>query len=231
MDAGREPPEGGSEPATQQLSAVADQTIEMPRSAMPDRRFLQDALVVPDPGRQRGDEDRTWKIAVGVVVLIGLGVVIVVLGSYFIRVGPLFGGAEAKPALPEAAGSTREAARPALGDGITPTPASAQPVGTGPSPTATGALTTSPPRAPTSTPAGSPLRTFSSVGGTIVAGCSGSNAYLASWQAAADYRVKWVAQGPASGAAVNFKAQSAEFTMTVTCPSGVPVVSTSSKVS
>jgi hypothetical protein len=75
---------------------------------------------------------------------------------------------------------------------------------------ASGAPTTSPPGVSSSTPAGSPLPTFSSTGGTIVAGCSGSDAYLASWQAAVDYRVNWVTPGPAVEAAVTFKAQSAE---------------------
>jgi hypothetical protein len=227
VDARQVPLEDESEVPTQAFPAVAEaETRQMPRSWMPDGAI-----------RERGDEDRTWKIAVGFVVLVGLGIVVVVFGSYLIRVGPLFGGAE--PALPEVAGSSRVAIGPVVGDGTFPNLAGSQSVrtaepatsvsGSGPSLTPSGAPTTSPPVAPTSKPAASGPRTFSSAGGTIVASCSGSAASLVHWQAAADYRVKSVVPGPGSQAAVTFKSASTEITMTVTCVSGAPVVSTSSK--
>jgi len=225
MDAGQERPEEGSEVPPQTLPTVADgEPIEMPRSWMPEHGFLQDALAVSVPASQQRGEERAWKIAIGAVVLAAISIIIVVFVGYVIRLGSPTPLAGAKPTSPEAARSSRVTAAPVA-------PGASGTAGRGdasPSPTASAAPTTSPPGVPTS-PAGSPLRMSSSAGGTIVAGCSGSDAYLASWRAAADYRVKWVTPGPAVEAAVTFKAQSTEITMTVICTAGVPVVSTSSK--
>jgi hypothetical protein len=227
VDAGQEPLEDASEVPTHAFPVVARaETRQIPRLWMPD-----------GAEHPRDDEDRAWKIAVGFVVLVGLGIVSVVLGSYLIRVGPLFAGADA--ALPEATGSSRVAIGPAASDGVTPTPASSQSTQTagptnsagdmGPSTTAGTAPTTSPPGTPTSTRASSEPHSFSSAGGTILAFCSGSAANLVHWQPAADYRVKSVDPGPGSQAAVTFKSASAEITMIVTCVSGEPVVRISSK--
>jgi hypothetical protein len=231
MEAGQEPAEDASQAPTPTFPAVADdELIEMPRSSMPDHSFLQDALAVADPAGEQRVEERTWKIAIGAVVLVAVSIiVIVVFVGYVTQMGPPVQPVGAKPTFPEAAGSSR----------VTAAPPSAQPVAPGasavgrdadPSRTASAAPTTSPPGETTS-PAGSALRASSSAGGTIVAGCSGSDAYLASWQAAVNYRVKSVTPGPDVQAAVTFKAQGTEITMTVTCPGGVPVVSTSAKFS
>src|SRR5258706_16445042 len=115
MDAGQEPLEDGSEAPTLMSPAVAyAETIEMARSSMPDHSFLQDALAVADPLRQRR-EGRTWKIAIGALVLVGLGIVSVVLVSYVIRPGSLIPPAGANPTFPEAARSSRATAEPAIG--------------------------------------------------------------------------------------------------------------------
>jgi hypothetical protein len=229
VDAGQEPLDVGSEDPTFMFPAMADgETIEMPWSSMPDDTFLQDALAVTDPTRRRRVDERTWKLAIGAAVLVALGSVVVGVLGYLIPTGG------AKPTSPGAAGSSPVTAGPPIGDGITPAPSIAPPDGTLTTDPSAGrtvdpSRTTSPPGVPSSTPAGSSLRTFSSAGGTIVAGCSGSDAHLASWHTAADYRVKSVTPGPTVQAAVTFKAQGVEITMTVSCTSGNPIVTTSSK--
>jgi serine/threonine-protein kinase len=67
---------------------------------------------------------------------------------------------------------------------------------------------------------------LTSAGGTLVAQCRPSGAYLVSWSPAPGYEVGAVVRGPASTAQVAFNSAASAVTMTVSCSTGVPTVST-----
>jgi hypothetical protein len=76
---------------------------------------------------------------------------------------------------------------------------------------------------PQPSPAPSPQSTttvLTSVGGTVVAGCQASGAYLVSWSPAQGYGVGTVVKGPAATAKATFTGARKQVTMAVTCPGG-----------
>jgi serine/threonine-protein kinase len=83
-----------------------------------------------------------------------------------------------------------------------------------------------------SPPAPSPQATttvMTSVGGTVVAGCQSSGAYLVSWSPAQGYQVQTVVRGPAATAKASFAGARKLVTMAVTCPGGSPSEKTTIK--
>jgi len=67
---------------------------------------------------------------------------------------------------------------------------------------------------------------LASSGGTVVAQCAASGAFLLSWSPQQGFQASSVARGPASTARVVFSTTASTVTMAVTCPSGVPVAAT-----
>ena len=67
---------------------------------------------------------------------------------------------------------------------------------------------------------------LTSSGGTVVAQCAASGAFLLSWSPQQGFQASSVARGPASTARVVFSTTASTVTMAVTCPSGVPVAAT-----
>jgi hypothetical protein len=65
-------------------------------------------------------------------------------------------------------------------------------------------------------------RVLSTVGGTIVAQCSGGQVKLVSWIPAQGYRTDGATPGPANSAWVKFKAGRSERLVTVTCAGDQP---------
>jgi eukaryotic-like serine/threonine-protein kinase len=63
---------------------------------------------------------------------------------------------------------------------------------------------------------------LTSAGGTVVAGCQASGAYLVSWSPAQGYQVQTVVRGPAATAKATFAGARKLVTMAVTCPGGSP---------
>ncbi len=63
---------------------------------------------------------------------------------------------------------------------------------------------------------------LSSRGGTVLAGCAGSGAYLISWSPQQGYAADDVVRGPAAMARVVFLAGGAGVSLTVTCAGSVP---------
>ena len=88
------------------------------------------------------------------------------------------------------------------------------------------------PEPPTGSPArpgpsaGSIQRTLSSTGGTMVARCTGSSAYLVSWSPAQGYRVVHVERGPAVGVEVVFRnaADRTRVEAEIRCVAGTPTL-------
>ena len=98
-----------------------------------------------------------------------------------------------------------------------------QPVGATPSARASRTRSASSPSAqataaPTST-------VLTSAGGTVVATCRPGGAYLVSWSPAPGYEAGPVVRGPAMTAQVTFNTSGNSVTMTVSCSTGVPTVS------
>jgi hypothetical protein len=93
-----------------------------------------------------------------------------------------------------------------------------------PSASASRSRPASPPSAQPTTMAASTVLT--SVGGTLVAQCRPSGTFLVSWSPAPGYEAGAVARGPASTAQVAFNSAGNTVTMTVSCSTGVPTVST-----
>jgi hypothetical protein len=93
-----------------------------------------------------------------------------------------------------------------------------------PSASASRSRPASSPRAQATTAATSTVLT--SAGGTLVAQCRPSGAYLVSWSPAPGYEAGAVVRGPASTAQVAFNSAANTVTMTVSCSTGVPTVST-----
>jgi hypothetical protein len=63
---------------------------------------------------------------------------------------------------------------------------------------------------------------LSSSGGSVLAGCAGSDAYLISWSPQQGYAADDVVRGPAARARVVFLAGSGGVSLTVTCTDSVP---------
>jgi eukaryotic-like serine/threonine-protein kinase len=127
------------------------------------------------------------------------------------------------PGQPSATAAAVPAAGPANASG---------PPAAGPSAATVSAAPAQPPTtgAPATTAPGSAeqIRTFSSAGGSIRAGCTPAGlAHLLSWTPAAPYRVDWVNAGPAAAATVAFAHGNRTIDMTVTCTGTGPVVATS----
>ncbi len=78
------------------------------------------------------------------------------------------------------------------------------------------------PSASASAPATSPGTLLSSPGGSVLAGCAGSGAYLISWSPQQGYAADSVVRGPAAAARVVFLAGQAGVSLTVTCTGSVP---------
>lgn len=92
---------------------------------------------------------------------------------------------------------------------------------------ATSQPTSSPSGSATATPAltqTGPERLLTSAGGSIVARCHGTDAYLVYWTPAQDYRVHDVERGPAEAAKLKFEGQGREYELKVRCVNGVPRV-------
>jgi len=75
------------------------------------------------------------------------------------------------------------------------------------------------PPAPAPQPASTVL---TSIGGTVVAGCQDTGAYLGSWSPAQGFEVARVVRGPAATAKVTFEGLRKLVTMDISCPGGVP---------
>ena len=67
---------------------------------------------------------------------------------------------------------------------------------------------------------------LTSEGGTVVAGCDTSGAYLQSWSPQQGYEARSVVRGPATTAQVVFKSSQRTVTMAVSCTDGVPSATT-----
>jgi hypothetical protein len=81
------------------------------------------------------------------------------------------------------------------------------------------------PTAPPS-PQSSAGSVLTSEGGTIVADCGTSGAYLQSWSPQQGYEARSVVRGPATTTRVVFKSSQRTVTMTVSCTAGVPSAAT-----
>jgi hypothetical protein len=65
-------------------------------------------------------------------------------------------------------------------------------------------------------------RTFTSVGGTVVARCMPTGAYLVSWSPAQGFHSDDVRRGPALTASVGFESYARKYTVSVMCAKGMP---------
>ncbi len=89
-------------------------------------------------------------------------------------------------------------------------------------PATTGAHPPTPP-APTRTdPPTASDRTVTTHGGTVIARCRPTGAYLVAWSPAPGYRVDDVQRGPAPSAWVTFESRDNEVKVSIACPGGVP---------
>jgi hypothetical protein len=92
----------------------------------------------------------------------------------------------------------------------------AEPVETGP------AGTPSSRAAPAPSATAGPPRQLLSSGGTVLASCTSTAAYLLSWSPAQGYQVDQVHRGPARTAYVAFRAGTQRVILAVRCVSGIP---------
>lgn len=67
---------------------------------------------------------------------------------------------------------------------------------------------------------------LTSAGGSVVAACPASGAYLRSWSPQQGFEATSVVRGPATQAQVTFVSPGTIVTMTVTCPQGLPAATT-----
>jgi hypothetical protein len=143
-----------------------------------------------------------------------------------------------------------------LGQGITSSPSeqlsgsavnnalasgtSATPAGAGPSVGPRGAKSATKPKAAASTASGSPVgaapasagsTVLTSSGGTVVASCLSTGAFLRSWSPAQGFQVSSSVRGPAATASVQFESATQEVTMVVSCSTGVPTATTQTEAS
>jgi serine/threonine-protein kinase len=117
---------------------------------------------------------------------------------------------------PTTAPSRSPTKAPAVKLGVTATPITRNVPSSSPSPTPTAATS----------PQSSGSSVLTSEGGTVVAGCGGSGAYLQSWSPQQGYEARSVVRGPAATAQVVFKSSQRTVTMTVSCTAGVPSAAT-----
>jgi serine/threonine protein kinase len=75
---------------------------------------------------------------------------------------------------------------------------------------------------PTPPPASGGPKTFPSLGGSVVATCDGTLAYLQSWTPAPGYKVMNLHRGPDTNASLIFHANQSRITVSITCPAGQP---------
>jgi hypothetical protein len=75
-------------------------------------------------------------------------------------------------------------------------------------------------------PAAGPARSFSTAGGTVIAGCAGDQATLSSWSPAQGFHSEDVARGPAPTASLTFESDEEEIHVAVDCASGRPQLRT-----
>jgi hypothetical protein len=68
---------------------------------------------------------------------------------------------------------------------------------------------------------------LASAGGTVVARCESTGAYLVSWSPQQGYEVVSVIRGPAAAAQAKFANSQRSVTMKVSCAGGVPTATTS----
>jgi hypothetical protein len=95
-------------------------------------------------------------------------------------------------------------------------PTSSSPVETGPArPPSTRA-------APAPSATAGPPRQLLSSGGTVIASCTSTEAYLVSWSPAQGYQVDRVHRGPAPTVYVSFRARTQRVILAVRCVSGIP---------
>jgi hypothetical protein len=91
---------------------------------------------------------------------------------------------------------------------------------------ASATATPTPARTPvgTATPAASTA--FATRGGSVVAGCAGDQALLLSWSPAQGYATGDVDKGPGPTASLEFETGADKLKVMVTCPDGIPAIST-----
>lgn len=66
-------------------------------------------------------------------------------------------------------------------------------------------------------------RSLSSPGGTVIAQCTGTVAFLVSWSPGQGYGVEEQVRGPAASTLIQFDGEDQAVTVTVACPGGEPV--------
>jgi hypothetical protein len=108
------------------------------------------------------------------------------------------------------------AATPAAGAPTDGTPSGPAPPPPGTNPNGTVGGPTSP----------SVEETFTTEGGSVRARCTGSLAFLVSWQAADGFEAKVVERGPAAEAHIRFHPRGRPVGVKVRCPQGTPVAQT-----
>lgn len=92
------------------------------------------------------------------------------------------------------------------------------------SPSAPASPAQSPSRSAGASTATSAPRTLTSAGGSVIAVCSASGAYLASWSPAENFQVAEVRRGPAKMARVVFQSGLTRVYINVVCDDAVPTV-------
>jgi hypothetical protein len=90
------------------------------------------------------------------------------------------------------------------------------------SPSASPSATAPVSQSPSAAPATSAPRTLTSAGGSIIAVCVGSSAYLTSWSPAQNYQIAAVRRGPAPLARVIFQSGLSRVYLGAVCHNGVP---------
>lgn len=128
-----------------------------------------------------------------------------------------------------ASGPPQQLVPDSLTHAVAASSAAAPPDGDGVASPSSGASAPAPPAGSPARPgpsAGAVQRTLSSAGGTVVARCTGSSAYLVSWSPAQGYRVVHVERGPAVGVEVVFRdaAGRTRVEAEVRCLAGTPTL-------
>ncbi len=155
-----------------------------------------------------------WTVGAGLAVGVG------VLALSLIDAGLAAGGS--RPVPVDAPVAVDPSTRPDI-SATTDDPAS-PPAGPSPSASAPGARAPLASRPPSASPSASPgpPHQLSSSGGTVIARCTGTSAYLVSWSPEPGYRVDDTRRGPAGTAFVVFVNGSQRVTLAVRCVAGVP---------
>ena len=77
---------------------------------------------------------------------------------------------------------------------------------------------------PSTTPAGGVTRNLAAGGGTVTARCSGVQATIVAAIPSQGFHTDGLEPGPAASVSVQFESEDEEYTATVTCESGAPIV-------